>query len=183
MRIWRERGLALTLAESHIFVVAWEWVDRRGQRKWLFDYTTPVATPLDTLQDFFVEAAHETTYAFSGNKHFFTKSGHRQTDQNYQLPPQRSQNSDFLSHFSSSVAFFWRTYCELLSALTTWLSERRLHEFCVSSWIFKLPVPGIEPLTLGLQGCSFLPLHHGDLLKKYYMHMWLQKSWRVSKHH
>ena len=47
-----ERGLALTLAESHIFVVAWEWVDRRGQRKWLFDYTTPVATPLDTVQDF-----------------------------------------------------------------------------------------------------------------------------------
>ena len=27
---------------------------------------------------FFVQAGHETTYASNGNKHFFTKSGHRQ---------------------------------------------------------------------------------------------------------
>ena len=39
-------------------------------------------------------------YASSGNKHFFTKKCHRQTYQNYEQPPQRSQNSDFQSHFS-----------------------------------------------------------------------------------
>ena len=39
-------------------------------------------------------------YASSGNKHFFTKSCHRQTYQNYEQPPQTSQNSDFQSHFS-----------------------------------------------------------------------------------
>ena len=30
---------------------------------------------------FFVQLGHETTYAPSGNKHFFTKSCHRQTYQ------------------------------------------------------------------------------------------------------
>ena len=39
-------------------------------------------------------------YASSGNKHFFTKSCHRQTYQNYEQPPQTSQNSDFQSYFS-----------------------------------------------------------------------------------
>ena len=34
---------------------------------------------------------------FSGNKHFFTKSCHSQTYQNYEQP---SQNSDFHRHFS-----------------------------------------------------------------------------------
>ena len=39
-------------------------------------------------------------YASSGNKHFFTKSCHRQTYQNYEQPPRTSQNSYFQSHFS-----------------------------------------------------------------------------------
>ena len=41
-------------------------------------------------------------YAFSGNKHFFTKSCHRQTYQNYEQPPETSQTSYFQSHFSVS---------------------------------------------------------------------------------
>ena len=39
-------------------------------------------------------------YASSGNKHFFTKSCHCQTYQNYEQPPRTSQNSYFQSHFS-----------------------------------------------------------------------------------
>ena len=39
-------------------------------------------------------------YLYSGKKHFFTKSCHHQTYQNYEQPPQTSQNSDFQSHFS-----------------------------------------------------------------------------------
>jgi hypothetical protein len=39
-------------------------------------------------------------YASSGNKHFFTKSCHRQTYQNHEQPPRTSQNSYFQSHFS-----------------------------------------------------------------------------------
>ena len=38
--------------------------------------------------------------ASSGNKHFFTKSCHHQTYQNYEEPPQISQYPDFQSHFS-----------------------------------------------------------------------------------
>ena len=129
MRIWRERGLALTLAESHIFVVAWEWVDRRGQRKWLFDYTTPVATPLDTLQDFFVEAAHETTYAFSGNKHFF-----------YQIRsssdrPKLSTTSSKISKFWFSQSFFIISGIFLAHLLWTAVCSNHLAIWTKASWV------------------------------------------------
>ena len=46
---------------------------------------------------FFDQLGHETMYASSVNKHFFTKSCHRQTYQNHEQPP---QNSDFQSHVS-----------------------------------------------------------------------------------
>ena len=47
-----------------------------------------------------MRVVHETTYASYGNKHFFTKSYRRQTYQNYEQPPQTSQNWYFQSHFS-----------------------------------------------------------------------------------
>ena len=50
----------------------------------------------------FVQVGHEKTYASITNKHFCTKKCHRQTYQNYEQPWQRSQNSDFESHFSVS---------------------------------------------------------------------------------
>ena len=60
----------------------------------------------------------------------------------------------------------------MASALSTWPSERRLYEFCVSPWIFiqinnffKLPVPGIEPLTLGFLGQSSTPTPRGTHLQ------------------
>ena len=46
---------------------------------------------------FFDQVWHKTMYASSGNKHFFTKSCHRQT---YEQPPRTYQNSYFQSHFS-----------------------------------------------------------------------------------
>ena len=49
---------------------------------------------------FFDQVGHETMYVFSGNKHFFTKSCHRLIYQNYEQPPQTSQNFDVQSHFS-----------------------------------------------------------------------------------
>ena len=54
------------------------------------------------LPRFFGQVGHQTTYAYIGNKHFFTKSCHRQTYQNYEQRPQRLQNFDFQSHFSAS---------------------------------------------------------------------------------
>ena len=45
---------------------------------------------------FFDQVGHETMHASSGNKHFFTKSWHRWTYQNYEQPPQTC----FQSHFS-----------------------------------------------------------------------------------
>ena len=49
---------------------------------------------------FFDQVRHETMYASSGNKHFFTKSCHRQTYQNCEQPPQTYQISYFQSNFS-----------------------------------------------------------------------------------
>ena len=48
---------------------------------------------------FFDQIGHQTTYAYIGNKHFFTKSCHRQTYQNYEQPSQRLQNSYFQKSF------------------------------------------------------------------------------------
>ena len=49
-----------------------------------------------------MRVGHETAYASGGKNNIFTKSCHRQTYQNYEQPPQTSQNSDFQSHFSVS---------------------------------------------------------------------------------
>ena len=38
---------------------------------------------------FFDQVGHETMYASSGNKHFFTKSCHHQTCQNYEQSRQK----------------------------------------------------------------------------------------------
>ena len=38
---------------------------------------------------FFDQVGHETMYASTGNKHFFTKSCHRQTYQNYEQSRQK----------------------------------------------------------------------------------------------
>ena len=38
---------------------------------------------------FFDQVGHETMYAYSGNKHFFTKSCHCQTYQNYEQSQQK----------------------------------------------------------------------------------------------
>ena len=48
----------------------------------------------------FDQDGHQTTSAYIENKHFFTKSCHCKTYQNYEQPPRTSQNSYFLSHFS-----------------------------------------------------------------------------------
>ena len=55
---------------------------------------------VESVQDFFDQVGHKTMYASSGNKHFFTKLCHHQIYQNYEQPPQTSQNLYFQSHFS-----------------------------------------------------------------------------------
>ena len=49
---------------------------------------------------FFDQVGHETMYASSGNKYFFSKPCHCQTYKNYQQPPGTSQNLNIQSHFS-----------------------------------------------------------------------------------
>ena len=53
-------------------------------------------------QMFFDQVGHQTMSAYIENKHFFTKSCHRQTYQNYEQPPQSLQNLYFQSHFLTS---------------------------------------------------------------------------------
>ena len=60
-----------------------------------FKHTTTSSRP-----SFFDQVGQETMHASSGNKSFFTKSCHHQTYQNYEQPPQTSQNLYFQSHFS-----------------------------------------------------------------------------------
>jgi hypothetical protein len=54
---------------------------------------------LESVQDFLTKLDIKTMYASSGNKHFFTKSCHPQTYQNYEHPPRTCQNSYFQRHF------------------------------------------------------------------------------------
>ena len=57
---------------------------------------------------FFDRVGHETMYASSGNKHFFTKLSHPQAHQNYEQPPRTSQNVYFQSNLSDF--FFYEEY-------------------------------------------------------------------------
>jgi hypothetical protein len=76
------------------------------QTEFLFavDYASATARPrrrgIRVCPRIFDQVGHETLYASSENKNFFTKSYHRQTYQNYEQPPRISQNSYFQSHFS-----------------------------------------------------------------------------------
>ena len=54
------------------------------------------------LSRFFDCWAHKTTYAYIGNKHFFTKSFRRQTYQNSKIILQKMPIFDFQSEFSMS---------------------------------------------------------------------------------
>ena len=68
----------------------------------------------------------------SGKRQFFTKSCHRQTYQNYEKPPQTSQNSDFQSYFSMSKVdqiFPKKIFEESLTRRPTFLEKTVLKIF------------------------------------------------------
>ena len=48
-----------------------------------------MAMPIKVRPRFFDQVRHETMYAVSGNKYFFTKSCHHQTYQNYEQSRQK----------------------------------------------------------------------------------------------
>ena len=50
----------------------------------------------------FDQVGHQTMSAYIENKHFFTKSCHLQTYQNYEQPPESLQYLYFQSHFLAS---------------------------------------------------------------------------------
>ena len=47
-------------------------------------HVRPLHRRIRVRSKFFDQVGHETMYASSGNKHFFTKFGHRQTYQTYE---------------------------------------------------------------------------------------------------
>ena len=73
---------------------------------------------------FFDQVGHQTTSAYIENKHFFTKSCHRQTYQNYEQPPQSLQNLYFQSHFSASKIN--RIFLIFFSVKNIWLGDQLL---------------------------------------------------------
>ena len=82
-----------------------DWVFRLGGqhcfKKWfLFQVEMETRDRSNRVRPRFFDLAwHETMYASSGNKYFFTISCHCQTYQNYEQPPRTSQNSYFQSFF------------------------------------------------------------------------------------
>ena len=101
------------------FLKKWELTANRNQR----------------CPRFFDQVGHETMYASSGNKHFFTKSCHRQTYQNYEQPPQTSQNSYFQSHFS--VLKIGRIFPNFFFMKNIWLGDQLLSKNVLNILIFK----------------------------------------------
>ena len=68
-----------------------------------FCYILKAVCPVDTVQDFLIKLGIKPRlHTYIENKHFFTKSCHRQTYQNYEQPPQSLQYLYFQSHFSAS---------------------------------------------------------------------------------
>ena len=60
---------------------------------------------IDTIQDLFDQVGHQTTYASNGNKHFFTKSCHHQTYQNFQSHFSASKTNEILQIFFEDLDF------------------------------------------------------------------------------
>ena len=65
----------------------------------LRNYIVVYACTIDTFQDFLIAEHMNPRF---GNKHFFTKSCHCQTYQNFKISPQEMPISDFQSQFSMS---------------------------------------------------------------------------------
>ena len=88
------------------------------------------------LPRFFDQVGLETMYASTGNKHFFTKSCHRQTYQNYEQPHRTSQNSYFQSHFS--VLKIGRIFSKKSSTKNIWLGDQLLSKsFFWKFWFLR----------------------------------------------
>ena len=73
-----------------------------------------VYSPIDTFQDFLI--AHETTYAYIGNKHFFDKSCHRQTFQNSKISCQK---------MCSNLLKIWSFQKNANNNILNWYSSRK----------------------------------------------------------
>ena len=91
-------------------------------------YTLCLACMLNRYRlRFFDQVGHQTTYASIENKHFITKSCHRQTYQSYEQHPQSLQNLFFQSLFLASKisqiflnCFFCKEY---LTSWSTFINE------------------------------------------------------------
>ena len=60
-----------------------------GKKNWIHKITHFRNLTTRVRPRFFYQVGHETMYASSGNKHFFTKSCHCQTYQNYEQSRQK----------------------------------------------------------------------------------------------
>ena len=73
---------------------------------------------------FFDQVGHQTTSAYIENKHFFTKSCHRQTYQNYEQPPQCLQNLSFFGIKNQPNLFEFFFVCDEYSTRrSTFINE------------------------------------------------------------
>jgi hypothetical protein len=84
-------------------------------------------------------------FVSSGNKHFFTKLCHCQTYQNYEQPPQTSQNSDFQSHFSvSKIGLIFQIFLKNIG-----LEDHLLLKMFMKILIFIICSKNVCPIFVG----------------------------------
>ena len=77
------------IAIQNLLVRAKFVIKRRGRRQVWWQTVRHITFTIRVRPRFFDEVGNKTMYAFSGNKHFFTKSCHCQTYQNYEQSRQK----------------------------------------------------------------------------------------------
>ena len=88
---------------------------------------------------FFNQVGHETMYVCNGNKHFFTKSCHRQTYQNHEQPPRTFQNLYLQSHFSVlKIGKLVESFQNNFSMKNIWLGDQLLLKMFLKNFIFQI---------------------------------------------
>ena len=98
------------------------------------DNTLGAASFLESVQDLLIKLDMKPCMHQLEISNFFTKSCHHQLYQNYEQPPQTSQNLYFQSHFSllkiGRIFPPKKFYVEYLTRRLTFIKE--IHNFCKS---------------------------------------------------
>ena len=97
-------------------------------------------TTIKSVQDFLIKLDMKPCmYVCNGNKHFFTKSCHRQTYQNHEQPPRTFQKLYLQSHFSVlKIGKLVESFQNNFSMKNIWLGDQLLLKMFLKIFIFQI---------------------------------------------